>query len=486
MLRQWNIAIGACIDSSRKTPLYLQIVHALIRDIETGRLTSGIFLPSSRELAGILKVNRKTVVLAYEELIAQGWLSAASTRGTIVSKSLPLPGASVEASAGQARVDEADYRYFPAPERPLALPYGDGFKLDEGAPDGRLFSTELLTRAYRIAIRAASRENRLQYRDPRGSERLRDQVTQMLRNQRGLRVGIENICITRGSQHAIFLSLQLLIKPGDHVIVEELSYEPVIAVIEALGGRVLPVGLDADGVRIDEVEDLCRRYRVRAMFLTPHHQFPTTISLRPERRLRLLELARRFGFAIIEDDYDHEFHFESQPLLPMAANALEQVLYVGSLSKLLLPALRIGYVAAPARVVEAMAHRVSLSDGMGNTLTEDAVAEIMRNGELRRHARKSWQVFAKRRLAFADKLRATFGDRIDFSMPDGGLAFWVRFSQNLDEVEERAHAKGLRFASHRSFMVRDSAPKGLRLGFASLTEQEASYALDALFKAVDT
>jgi GntR family transcriptional regulator/MocR family aminotransferase len=483
LLRQWNVIFAEPLDPARDTPLYLQICRALIRDIEKGRLTPGTVLPSSRELSGMLAVNRKTVVMAYEELIAQGWLSSASTRGTMVSLSLPLPGISLREGVEKRLSDEADYRYASPPRRPLALPDGEGHKLDEGAPDGRLFPPELLARYYRTAIREASQENRLQYRDPRGSSLLRDQIAQMLRNQRGVLADPENICITRGSQHGIFLSLQLVVGRGDGVIVEELTYEPAVAAIEALGGQVFPVGLNQDGIDVEEVETVCRRENVRAIFLTPHHQFPTAVSLRPERRLRLLELARKFGFAIIEDDYDHEFHFESRPLLPMAANAPEKVVYVGSLSKLLLPALRVGYVVAPSRVIDAIAHRVSLSDGMGNTLTEDACAHLMRNGELRRHARKAWRIFAERRRSFADALNETLGDRISFSIPDGGLAFWVRYAGDLDELETRARANGLRLASHRSFMVRASAPKGLRLGFASLRSDEASRVIAILAKA---
>jgi GntR family transcriptional regulator/MocR family aminotransferase len=484
MLRPWHVSLSDRIDPSRDVPIYMQIIQALIRDIERGRLTSGSYLPSSRELATVLGVNRKTVVLAYEDLISQGWLASAGTRGTIVSTSLPDPVKRGECE-GEAQMSTAaiDYRFRLPPERPLALPSGSGLKLDEGAPDGRLFPAELLARAYRLAVQRASRENGFQYRDPRGSPVLRDSIATMLKSQRGLPVSAENICITRGSQNGIFLATQILVQPGDWVIVEELTYEPAVAAFQALGANVLPVGLDEGGMDIDAVEWACRRHAVRAVFVTPHHQFPTTVALRPERRLRLLELARQFGFAIIEDDYDHEFHFESQPLLPMAGYGPGHVIYVGSMSKLLLPALRIGYIAAPPAVVDAIAHMVSVTDGMGNALTEDAAAELIRNGELRRHARKVWHVYAKRRRSFAAELDRTFGAIADYRMPDGGLAFWLRFKTDLDQLESRAAAMGLRFASSRSFRTRDTAPPGLRIGFASLGEYEAITALAALRQA---
>ncbi len=486
MLRPRTITIGDRIDPARSAPIYMQIVHALIHEIERGRLPPGAYLPSSRDLAATLGVNRKTVVQAYEDLIAQGWLTAGGTRGTMVSAELPVAG---RPAAGQPAVGIAasaevqpGYAFLPPPDRPLAMPAGRWLKLDEGSPDGRLFPAEILSSAYRTAVRRAVRDNRLQYRDPRGSTMLREAIAAMLRAERGLAVTPENICITRGSQNGIFLAARTIVRPGDAVLVEELTYEPAVAAFAACGARIVPVALDGEGADVADVERQCRAHRVRAIFLTPHHQFPTTVALRPERRLRLLDLARQFGFAIVEDDYDHEFHFQSQPLLPMASYAPDRVIYVGSLSKLLLPALRIGYLAAPRPVIDAIAHNVSLIDGMGNTLTEDAAADLIASGELRRHARKVTQVYAGRRAAFARSIADTLGNRVDLRLPDGGLAFWLRFGDpaDLDRIEAEAPAIGIGMASSRSFAQREGAPRGLRLGFASLTEAEAHRALTAL------
>jgi GntR family transcriptional regulator/MocR family aminotransferase len=486
MLRRLPLMLGDRIDSTRQTPVYMQIIAAIVRDIESGRLTSGTYLPSSRELAADLGVNRKTVVLAYDELIAQGWLSSAGTRGTQVSANFADP---VKKTARAASMPQNElkplYRLVPAPSRPLAMPGGMGLKLDEGAPDGRLFPADILGNAYRKAVRGAAVSNQLQYRDPLGTPELRESLAEMLRSQRGLAVTPEQICITRGSQNGIFLTAQALLRPGDHVLVEALTYEPAVAAFNALGARVVAVPLDDQGIDVSAVEAACRRHPIRALFLTPHHQFPTTVALRPERRLRLLDLARQFGFAIIEDDYDHEFHFASQPLLPMAAYAPQHVIYIGSLSKLLLPALRIGYVVAPEAVIRTLAHAVSLTDGMGNTITESATAELVSSGELRRHARKVLQVYAARRLEFAARLRAQLGERVQFDMPNGGLAFWLRFpGQCIDTIEARARDIGLRFAASRSFMASDDAPRGLRIGFASLDDLEAERAITALLAAL--
>jgi GntR family transcriptional regulator/MocR family aminotransferase len=483
MLRPWKLTLDR-IDPNRSMPLYLQIAHAIVREIERGRIEAGTFMPSSRELAAVIGVNRKTVVLAYEDLIAQGWLDSQGTRGTVVSSRMGAVTRPAHPPAPEGPV-QPEYKYHQPPARSLALPADGRIKLDEGAPDGRLFPADILARAYRSAVRRASRDNRLQYRDPRGSLRLREEIATMLRGERGLSVEAENICITRGSQNGIFLAARTLLSPGDAVVVEALTYEPAVAAFAALGAKVVAVPLDEHGIDVEALEKACRRDRVRAVFLTPHHQFPTTVALRPERRLRVLELARQFGFAVVEDDYDHEFHFESQPLLPMASYAPGRVIYIGSLSKLLLPALRIGYIAAPAPIIEAVAHGVSLIDGMGNTLTEDAVVDLVADGELRRHARRATQIYAGRRKAFGSVLKRTFGGVADVRTPDGGLAYWLRFADAalLERIERNAPAQGLALAASVSFVADAETSSGLRLGFASMTEQEAEGALAALARA---
>ena len=474
MLRPWKMLLAERIVPDSATPLYMQIIHALIHEIQRGRLLPGTFLPSSRELAAALGVNRKTIVLAYEDLVAQGWLVSSGTRGTIVAASLPDTGV----RRGKNRPDTtpswsaAEYRFHEA--APVAQKSWD-LKLDEGSPDGRLFPAEMLARSYRSAVQRAARENRLLYGDPRGSLLLREAIATMLRTQRGVMADASNVCITRGSQMGVYIAVRVLLQPGDAVIVESLTYQPAVGVLQECGAKILSVGLDHRGVNLDEVERVCRSHRVRAIFLTPHHQFPTTVALQPDRRLRLLNLARQFAFAIIENDYDHEFHFESQPLLPMAGYAPERVIYVGSLSKLLLPALRIGYIVAPAKVVDSLAQQVMLLDSMGNTLTEDAAADLIESGEVRRHVRKVTQIYAQRRKAFAAMLAEELGGLADFEVPDGGLAFWVRFRnlKALDRIESRALASRVWIAPSRSYITRPDAVRGLRLGFASLTEQEA-------------
>ena len=481
MRRPWNLVLSRQISADRGAPLYMQLAHALIHEIERGRLQPGSPLPSSRDLAEELDLNRKTVVTAFEELVAQGWLEAHGRRGTSVATNLPdtaMQAATVSAPVARRPV----YGFNPPPERSIAVPSGSRIKLDEGSPDGGLFPPEILARAYRRAALSAARDRQLGYRDPRGSAKLRERVATMLREERGLVVEADNICVTRGSQGAIALAARLLARPGCHALAEELTYEPAVAAMRATGIPVQPVRMDEGGLVVADVERLCRKHKVCALFLTPHHQFPTTLSLSPERRLRLIDLARQFGFAIIEDDYDHEFRFGSQPLLPMASYAPDSVVYVGSLSKLLLPALRVGYIAAPTPVIDALAHQISVNDGMGSSLTEDAVAYLIEEGEVRRHARKATRIYGERRNALAPVVREALGDFAEARLPDGGLAMWLNFHDldALARIESGASAQGISFASSESYRLGPDAAHGLRIGFASNPARAAIAAIETL------
>jgi GntR family transcriptional regulator/MocR family aminotransferase len=199
--------------------------------------------------------------------------------------------------------------------------------------------------------------------------------------------------------------------------------------------------------------------------------------------LRLLALADQFGFAIIEDDYDHDFHFSHRPMLPLAsADQWGKVAYIGSLSKLLTPSLRSGYIVGAKRFVDRVAEEILLIDRQGDPATELAVAEMMEAGEIRRHARKVLRIYDDRRMLFADLLKRHFGSAIDFELPDGGLAFWVRFAENVDvgELVLSAARHGVKILPGATYSMSGEPTSGLRLGFASLNERELTEAVSRL------
>jgi GntR family transcriptional regulator/MocR family aminotransferase len=483
--------VNIVISRGSGTAVYLQIAYAIMDEVRRGRLAPGDALPGTRELAEGLEVSRKTIVLAYDELNTQGWVYSELKRGTFVSKSLPKLAAPAPVILDNTVDDRPKTPALgfsrAAPDLPIQRTDNDLLTLDDGSPDTRIAPMHEFGRAYRRALVASARVNRLGYGDPSGLPRLRQAISTMLNLDRGLSTTPDHICMVRGSQMGIYLAARVFSGPGDAVVMERLSYPPAREAFRAAGAQVISVGLDAQGIRLDELEAVCRRRRVKAIYVTPHHQFPTTVLLPPERRMRLLLLAEQFGFTIIEDDYDHEFHFTHQPMLPLAsADRWGKVAYIGSMSKILSPSIRVGYVAASPPIIERLALEAALIDRQGDPATETAIAEMIEAGEVKRHTRRALKIYGERRRIFADLLRDRLSDVINFRLPDGGLAIWAELDPSIDPAQAVAAAAklGLRFYPGSAFAMDGGPVAGARLGFARLNPDELERAVDRLRRAL--
>ncbi|MCA9579965.1 MAG: PLP-dependent aminotransferase family protein, partial [Myxococcales bacterium] len=196
--------------------------------------------------------------------------------------------------------------------------------------------------------------------------------------------------------------------------VEGLGYRPAWEALRATGAQLVPVPVDEHGLQVDRLAALAERVPLRALYLTPHHQYPSTAVLGAPRRLQLIALARQHRFALIEDDYDHEFHYEGRPILPLAARAPESVAYVGTLSKVLAPGLRLGWLVAPSPLREAIIARRSVVDRQGDLVLEEALAELLDEGEVARHVLRMRGLYEQRRDFTVERLRETFGETLSF------------------------------------------------------------------------
>ncbi len=305
----------------------------------------------------------------------------------------------------------------------------------------------------------------------------------MLRASRGLPVTADDVLVTRGSQMALSLIGRALVRPGDVVAVESLGYQPAWRALAQPGSRLLPVPVDAEGLNVDALAALCDREPVRAVYVTPHHQYPTTVTMSAARRMALLELARRRRFAIVEDDYDHEFHYEGRPVLPLASgDHAGVVIYVGTLSKVLAPGLRAGYLVAPAMVRDAIVGLRFDVDRQGDRVGERALAELMEDGELQRHFWRMRRVYQARRNHFIEELRGHLGRWLRIALPPGGMALWARVNRSLPVAAwlEEASRHGVLFQPGKMFAWGGRETQHVRLGFAALTERELSTAVARL------
>ncbi len=475
------------IDKTSKTPIFLQIASGLTENIRRGIIQAGTQLPGTRTLAESLGLHRKTVVAAYDELLAQGWLETQNSRGTFVSQKLPeIKPIAFKKNALYVPKGAQPKAGFPFKADPLlklplvkssnALAFNDGF------PDVRIAPWDALSRAYRTVLRQGFRKNLLFYGETTGEPSLRAAMTDYLHESRGLPITIDNVLITRGTMMAIHLAVQCIVKPGEVVVVGEVSYTSCNLIIKQSGANLMTVPVDDFGMDVEAIEQLCQKTPVRMVYVTPHHQHPTTVIMPAERRLRLLQLAKTYGFCILEDDYDYDFHYNSNPILPLAAADTNQnVVYVGSLSKVFSPALRVGYVVAPAEVIEAMANLRRIIDRQGDNLLEAAVAVLFRDGEMQRHLKKAQKTYHLRRDLFCEMMKTELGNVVDFSKPTGGLAVWAKFEKtvSLPNLALNCRENGLWISDGLHYGTKLNAT---RLGFASVNAEEIEQGMRILKK----
>ena len=465
-------------DTGSQRPVYLQLADLVIREIEAGRIAPGARVPGTRKLAKTLSLNRNTVVAAYQDVEQQGYLSARPGAGYYVSEALPLRPSVGETEASDASGANFSFRRITShatePASPALL------RITEGAPDVRLADLRPLYATARQLLQRPAGKQLLRYGEGRGDHRLRSALSYYLNVSRGIPTEPDRLLITRGSQHAFQLACTLLFAGGGVLAVAELTYGGITQLAEQLGVEVIRVPLDADGLDVGTLAAHPRLAEVRAVYVTPHHQYPTTVTLTAERRIQLLELARTHHFAILEDDYDYDFYYERAPQLPLAAlDRGAQVIYIGSFTKVLAPNLRIGYMYGPADFLDAVLALRLRSDRQGDLLLERAMAYYLKNGEVDRHLRKVRPVYQQRRDLLTVLLQDTFGDRISFTPPRGGMATWVEFAPEENYEGRLANLREVWVSpSWRDWRQR----RGLRIGFASLDDYELRNAVEILGK----
>jgi len=484
------------IDSQSRIPIYIQIANGFIKEILSGKLAAGLKLPGSRVLAGILEVHRKTIVASYEELETQGWIRSMPAVGSFVNENIPVykaKGFSNTIQQQKESLKKASFtysRYFEDlyETNPIFTSEKYIHRIDDGNPDIRLAPIKSLSRHYRSLMHQPSFYKNLSYTaEVKGSMHLRKELVKYLSETRSINVEPENILITRGSVMGFYLLFQTLLREGGNVLVGAVNFKSANNIIQHAKGKLIYVPVDENGMDVDAVEKICKRKTIRAVYVIPHHHHPTTVAMSAERRMKLLMLSEQYGFVIVEDDYDYNFHYDSAPILPlMSYDHLGRVLYVGSLSKSVAPAFRIGFVVGPADFLTELSYFRRIVDRQGDRLLERAIAILFEEGEIRRHLRKALKIYKNRRDHLSTLLHAEMGDYLDFKTPDGGLATWVRFDPkiDLDLVSEKAKANKLFIAPATKYNPVDENLNGTRFGFASRTEEEMIEAIKVLKKII--
>ncbi|GAA3622394.1 PLP-dependent aminotransferase family protein [Nonomuraea rosea] len=429
--------------------LAAQVYRQLLDAILDGRLRSGERLPPTRELASRLEISRNTVALAYDRLVADGFLVGRAGAGTFVSAE-PVRGRAAPKGVVRPR---AVWRQIEEP-RPVP-PVAYDFRV--GVPDPRLFPMETWRRLVARELRVSAAG----YGEPSGYAPLREAISRHIGISRSVHAGPDDVLITNGAQQALDLVGRVLIEPGACVAVEEPGYPPARELFRSLGARVAGVPVDAEGLVVEAIPG-----SARIVYVTPSHQFPLGTPMSLARRAALLAWAERRNAVVIEDDYDSEFRFGERPLEPLQSlDRAGRVIYVGSFSKTLLPMLRLGFLVAPASLGPALRAAKRLSDWHGELPTQAALARFIDEGLLARHIRKATREYAARHALIAETLAGD--DRLDLIPSTAGLHLCARLCPGVSVRP----MPGLAVERLEAYCGENPAQPGIVLGYGAITQE---------------
>jgi len=469
--------------SSGKQAKYLAIADALREAIKEGQVAPTEGLPSARSLAQQLAVNRHTIMAALAELVAQGWVEAKERSGYRVVANLPI-----QSSRAVSKVKQRQQRFdwtFRVKQNLPAIPTVKAshypYNFSGGQPDIREFPFNEFKSCFSQICQRPKIED-LSYGNSRGDAQLIEEIATYLRRVRS--ITDKDLMICNGSQEALYMISQLLLHPGDKVAVEQLGYPPAWAAFKRAGAELIAIKQDERGVDLEHLIKVFAQGRVKLLYLTPLHQYPTTVSLDISRRMEIYQLAVQYGVAIVEDDYDHEFHYDSQPIAPMAADdPVGLVIYISTFSKLMFGGARIGYVVADnALIAQLVAYKMVMNHKC-NVLVQQAVAKWMQQGSFEAHLRRMTRLYQKRRDFMVLELKSyqEKGLPISFEVPVGGMAIWLDTGKSIIGLKERLLARKVYLQTEVEFNILSGSPdydyRFIRLGFAALNEAEVSQGL---------
>lgn len=470
------------LDPKDAQPLYLQIARGLAMAITEGRLKPGEALPGTRLLAAHLDVNRNTVVASYQELHAEGWIQARPGGGTFVADQPPAgPG-----DRSHAPATRPGFTVNPPPGPTTgAPPQSTPLSCLTTEVDPRLLPMAALSRAYQRALR--SRDRSLFAGSPLlGLPRFREALARMLGSTKALAVTPTDVLVTSGLTEALALLSRALLPPGSPIAVEHLGSPSHWETLRHLGHPLLPIPVGPTGASPEGAAQALDQ-GARMILVTPLRQYPTTVTLAPDRRRALLALARSRQVPILEIDLDPGFQFDGAPALPLAAEDRSgTVIYLGAFSRVLFPSLPLAYLAVPPGLTATLSAWRTTLGASGDPFLQRALTELLEDGELNRHLNRLRRTCLERREYLAEALTRHLQEHLDVVPPSGGLAFWLptRNPQlDVDAWSSRARALGTAFQAGGEFTLDRSALAALRIGFAGRSVSELEEAVQRLAKA---
>jgi DNA-binding transcriptional MocR family regulator len=479
---------GLTIDGTTDVPVYRQIAEGIRTATGDGRLRPGQRLPATRDLARQLGVNRNTVVSAYDELAAEGWVESHTGRGTFVAARAAAPerGAlASEAAEDGWRMSFARAVEGPAVERLHALyqlaiaAEGISFAGSYPAPD--LLPVEAFRRAMSAALDEHG-ERLFVYGPTAGHEPLRETIAERMRADGG-RADADGILITNGAQQAIELVFHAFVERGEPVVIEEPTYTGALSVLATLGARVIGVPVDEEGIRPDLLAIALERHRPKLMYVQPTFHNPTTAEMSEARRRAVLALAARNRCVVVEDDWAGGLRYEGEePPTLWALDGGQRTIYLSSFSKKLLPGLRLGWVAAPPVVMERLLALKQIRDCGTSLLLQAGLHRFLRQGGLEQHLVRVLPAYRRRRDTMLRALGRHFPPEASWTRPRGGLFVWATLPPGADgdQLFEAACRRGILYSKGELFHTDGGGRDTLRLAFSAAAPADIDAGVAAL------
>lgn len=460
------------LERESSVALFLQIANQITAAIQQGLIAPGQKMPGTRALAEAIQVHRNTVTAAYEELYALSWLVIRPNKGAFVTAELPV-----------VRRSQDELLDYPAQ---TGFSFKTSIILDhfyenntcdylftDGTPDIRLTQIKDLSRLYTANMKRKSNRKKMSAYFQEGSKYFKLHLCDYLKLTRGLKIAEAHILVTRSIEMNLFIISSILLQPDDYVGVPDPGYFAANMAFRRQTKNIFTIPVDEEGLDVPALEKQCQQYPVRLVYVIPQNHYPTTVSLSAARRMALLQLSQQYGFIIVEDEHDYDFHYEQQQMLPLAtADAAGMVIYIGSFGKSLVPGFRTGFIVAPQNLMKEMRKFLGIIDRQGDVLMEQALGEMIEEGVIQKHIKKSIKVYKERRDKMAELLRSELGDWLSFTPPVGGLAFWLVFKKkiNLIRLRERCAANNLFLP--RNLLYQNRRGAAMRIGFGHLEEPE--------------